>query len=396
MLRKFPKLSRFLIYYFLSISLIYLVEHVLLSSKMLQVFNLNEHLISDIQFNDFYYKKHAKTGSDTYMDKEKKIILVNMQEIPTTVAGREMYISLFSKLNEYKVAAIGVDVTFSKHQKDVFQSVKNNPKIIFADQDSSSDIFFPNNGDIRFPKVGEHEQRSIRYYKNNEHSFGAKIVKAAFPLVSTNITNNENFIIHYNSFGSGLSHLINDDNSKNNHWNEDYKFLNASDILLDSINIYKDYFKGKVVIVGYLGDRKHSNADFDIEDKKRVPVDIEHLVNRDPKMFGAVVHANAISTILDKDLHFYVVSDTTILVINLLICALFMYFLLFKNLGKLWNRILLFVFTIPMLFLILYLMDFGIYYKFGSSLLVLLVIEEMYEILKPYDKKYLTKYMKND
>ena len=110
-------------------------------------------------------------------------------------------------------------------------------------------------------------------------------------------------------------------------------------------------------------------------------------------MFGAVVHANAISTILDKDLHFYVVSDATILAINLLICALFMYVLLFKNLGKLWNRIILFIFTIPMLLLILFLMDYGIYYKFGSSLLVLLVIEEMYEILEHYDKKYLTKYL---
>jgi hypothetical protein len=396
MLKKNPKLSRFFIYYFLSICLIYLAEHVLFSSKMLQIFNLNEHLISDIQFNDLYYKKQGNTGPDTYMDKEKKIILVNTQEIPNTVAGREMYISLFSKLNEYKVAVIGVDVTFSKHQKDVFQSVKYNPKIIFADQDSSSDISFPNNGDIRFPKLGEHEQRSIRYYKNIEHSFGAKIVKAAFPLVSTNIGNNENFIIHYNSFGSGLSHLINDDNSKNNHWNEDYKFLNASDILLDSSNRFKDNFNRKIVIVGYLGNRKHLNADFDIEDKKRVPVDIEYLVNRDPKMFGAVIHANAISTILDKDLQFYEVSESIILVINLLTCALFLYVLLFKNWGKLWNRIILFVLTIPMLFIILYLMDFGIYYKFGSSLLVLLVIEEMHEILDPYDKKYLTKLLKND
>ena len=393
MLRKFPKLSRFLIYYFLSISLIYLVEHVLFSSKMLQVFNLNEHLISDIQFNDLYYRKQGNTGADAYMVKEKKIILVNMQEIPTTDTGREMYISLFSKLNEYKVAAIGVDVTFSKQQKDVFQKVKNNPKIIFADKHSSSHISFPNNGDIRVPKIGGHEQRSIRYYKNDVHSFGAKLVKAAYPKIEMKVGEDPQFLIHYNSISSGLSHLNNAENPNNI---KEYKFLNVSEILLDSLNIYKDHFKGQIVIIGYLGDRKHSNADFDIEDKKRVPVDIENLVNREPKMFGAVVHANAISTILDKDLQFYEVSDVTILAINLLICALFMYVLLFKNLGKLWNRIILFVLTIPMLFLILYLMDYGIYYKFGSSLLVLLVIEEMYEILEPYDKKYLTKYMKND
>ena len=143
-----------------------------------------------------YYKKHVNNGADSYMVKEKKIILVNMQEIPTTDAGREMYISLFSKLNEYKVAAIGVDVPFSKQQKDVFQTVKNNPKIIFANY-SSSYISFPNNGDIGVPKIGDHEQRSIRYYKNSDNSFGAKIVKAAFPSLSTNVGYNENFIIHY-------------------------------------------------------------------------------------------------------------------------------------------------------------------------------------------------------
>ena len=196
MLRKFPKLSRFLIYYFLSILLIYLVEHVLLSQQVFQVFNLNEHLISDIQFNDLYYKKHGNTGADAYMVKEKKIILVNMQEIPTTDTGREMYISLFSKLNEYKVAAIGVDVTFSKQQKDVFQKVKNNPKIIFADKHSSSHISFPNNGDIRVPKIGGHEQRSIRYYKNDDHSFGAKLVKAAYPKIETKVGEDPQFLIH--------------------------------------------------------------------------------------------------------------------------------------------------------------------------------------------------------
>lgn len=393
MLKKFPKVSRFLIYYFLSISLIYLVEHVLFSKQMFQVFNLNEDLISDIHFNDLYYKKHGSAGPESYMCKDKKIILVNMQEIPTSIEGREMYISLFSKLNAYKVSAVGVDVTFSNQQKDVFRKVKNDSKIIFGYQGYASDISFPNNGDIRFPKLGEHEQRSIRYYSNKNNSFGAKIVKAAFPLIATNVGNNEHFLIHYNSSGAGVSHL---NKRENKQYNKDYKFLNVSEILHDSLNVYKEAFKGKIVLVGYLGDRNHSDANYDIEDKKRVPVDLDHLVNRDPQMYGVVIHANAISTILDKDLQFYEVSDGMILAINLLICALFMYVILFKHWGKLWNRIMLFVLTIPLLFLFLYFMDYGIYYKFGTSLLALLVIEEMCEILEPYDKKYLSKYISNE
>ncbi|MFZ9587873.1 MAG: CHASE2 domain-containing protein, partial [Crocinitomicaceae bacterium] len=326
-------------------------------------------------------------------DKEKQVILVNMQEFPYSVEGREMYLTLLSKLQDYKAGAIGVDVTFSKNKKDVFSSVKNNSKIVFGSQASSNDILFPNHGDIRFPKLGHHEQRSIRYYKNDEASFGAKLIHAAFPKKDTKVGHQESFLIHYNSIEAGLCHL---NDVENPHYNKDYKFLNASEVLSDSINVYESYFKDKIVIIGYLGDRKHADAIFDIEDKKRVPVDLEHFVNREPIMFGAVVHANAISTMLEKDQQFYEVSDGIILAINLFICAIFMYILLFKNLGKLWNRVILFILTIPMLFLILYLMDHGIYFKFGGTLLALLVIEEMYEIIEPYDHKYLHKYLKHD
>ena len=296
MFRRFPKITRFLIYYFSSLLLIYLIEHVLSSQTFLQVFNLNQNLTSDIHLNDIYYRKHSASG-DSYMKDEKKVILVNIQEIPFSVEGREMYVKLLNKLIDYNSAAIGVDITFSKTQKDVFQSVKNNPKIIFANQNSSSDISFPNNGDTRFPEIDGQEQHSIRYYKNDENSFGAKLVKAANFKLKTRIGDSENFIIHYNSPHDGLCHNSNYDDA---NYVKKYQFLNANEVLEDSMNNFKFDFEGKIVIVGYLGNRSHSNADFDIEDKKQVPVDTTNMVNRMPIMFGAVVHANAISTILDE------------------------------------------------------------------------------------------------
>ena len=222
MFRRFPKITRFLIYYFSSLLLIYLIEHVLSSQTFLQVFNLNQNLTSDIHLNDIYYRKHSASG-DSYMKDEKKVILVNIQEIPFSVEGREMYVKLLNKLIDYNSAAIGVDETFSKTQKDVFQSVKNNPKIIFANQDSSSDISFPNNGDIRFPKIGGQVQHSIRYYKNDENSFGAKLVKAANFKFNRRIGDSENFIIHYNSYHAGLCHLTNYDEF---NYVKKYQFLN--------------------------------------------------------------------------------------------------------------------------------------------------------------------------
>jgi len=52
--------------------------------------------------------------------------------------------------------------------------------------------------------------------------------------------------------------------------------------------------------------------------------------------------------------------------------------------------------TIPMLFLILQLMELGIYYKLGGTLFALLIIEEMYEILEPFEHRFLSKYFSHE
>ena len=47
----------------------------------------------------------------------------------------------------------------------------------------------------------------------------------------------------------------------------------------------------KVVIIGYLG--QENRREFDVEDKWCTPTDVENIVQRDPLMYGAVIHANA-------------------------------------------------------------------------------------------------------
>jgi len=393
MLKKHSKFFRFIIYYFTSILLIYLVEHVIFGLQILQVFNIKEHVLSDIRFNDLYYVKHGEKGSESYMDSSKNVFLINIQDISYSDSGRLEYKRLLNKISSYKPGAVGIDVTFSKKGKDVFDSFKSNPKFIFANPSSENDIFFKNNGDITFPRVENHEQRTIRYYHDKENSFAAKLVKTAYPKANVKIGNSENFIIRYNTINDGLSH-VND--MESDAYDKNYLFLNSKEIMNDSLNLFEDYLKDKIIIVGYLGNRSHFNAKFDIEDKKRVPVDVEHFVNREPLMFGSVVHANAISNILQKESRFYEVNELVIMIINLVICAVFMYVLLFMHLGKLWNRLILLFLTIPMLFLILQLMELGIYYKLGGTLFALLIIEEMYEILEPFEHRFLSKYFSHE
>jgi len=113
-------------------------------------------------------------------------------------------------------------------------------------------------------------------------------------------------------------------------------------------------------------------------------------------MNGAVIHAVAISNILSPAHQFKVVSTELIQFIQFIICSVFLVLLLFYDFGKLLNRVLLFLLSIPLLFLVLYFMDQLIFIKLGGTLFALLIIEEMFEILEPYEHKYLSKYFNHD
>ncbi|MFN5442373.1 MAG: hypothetical protein ACK5AR_11035, partial [Flavobacteriia bacterium] len=130
--------------------------------------------------------------------------------------------------------------------------------------------------------------------------------------------------------------------------------------------------------------------------KFRIPADTKHFINKEPLMNGAVIHAVAISNILSPAHQFTVVSSNLIVIIQLIICSVFLILLVFYNFSKLLNRVLLFLLSIPLLFLVLYFMDQLIFIKLGGTLFALLIIEEMFEILEPYEHKYLSKYFNHD
>ena len=55
-----------------------------------------------------------------------------------------------------------------------------NKKIVFA-QGAANDIQYPNVGNAEFPKVHEHNQRTIRFYSNSTESFAYKLAHIAYP-----------------------------------------------------------------------------------------------------------------------------------------------------------------------------------------------------------------------
>jgi CHASE2 domain-containing sensor protein len=327
------------------------------------------------------------------MQKEKQVILVNIHDIKTN--ERIKYKQLLKKVLNYQPKSIGVDVTFSKTQVNDLEEFNNNDRIIFA-KGGENDFSFINSGSVDFPKIDHHEQRTIRYYDNSSNSFAAKLVSVANENHIQKNADDHKFLLHYNAINNGVSHLINDNQEKNLNYTTDFWYLNSNEVIQDSLNLYEDYFKNKIVIIGYLGDRSHFNAQYDIEDKFRIPADTKHFINKEPIMNGAVIHGVAVSNILNPEFQFSIFPSGLLLFVQLVICSIFLILLLFYDFGKLLNRILLFLLSIPLLFSVLYLMDQMIFLKLGGTLFTLLIIEEMFEILEPFEHKYLTKYLNHD
>ena len=387
----FKKIIRFSLYLILSLCAIYFINNVLLSARFMQVFNIDQHYTSDIYFNDLYYSKYDASAPSAFMKKKKEVVFVNIHAIP--INEREKYAQLLTRLLQYQPKAIGVDVTFSKRLKNELASFNKNPKIIFA-KSGKTDWHFKYEADVSFPRIDAHEQQSIRYYRNHSQTFAAQLVHTAYPEKNTKIGNEPAFLLHYNTIHDGVSHMVTDYLKEKKSFDYDFKYLNSEEVIADSSNEFKSEFQHKIVIIGYLGNRQHFNAQFDIEDKYKVPSDTKHLVNKEKLMNGAVIHGVAISNMLEPAEQFTVVSDNVVLLIQIFICGLFLWLLLFFEFGKLMNRFFLFLMSIPLLYLVLYFMDQYIFLKLGTTLFALLIIEEMLEVIEPFEKKYLSKYIK--
>lgn len=357
----------------------------------MQVFNIDQHYTSDIYFNDLYYSKYDARTPSAFMKKKKEVVFVNIHDIP--INEREKYAQLLTRLLQYQPKAIGVDVTFSKRLKNELAAFNKNPKIIFA-QSVKTDWHFKHEADVSFPKIDAHEQQSIRFYNNHTQTFAAQLMHAAYPEKNTKIGNEATFLLHYNTIHDGVSHMVTDYMKEKKSFDYDFKYLNSNEVLTDTLDGFKSEFKHKIVIIGYLGNRQHFNAQFDIEDKYKVPSDTKHLVNKEKLVNGPVIHGVAISNILEPTEQFAVVSDVLVLLIQIIICGLFLWLLLFYEFGKLMNRFFLFLLSIPLLYLVLYFMDQHIFLKLGTTLFALLIIEEMLEFIAIFEKKYLSKYIK--
>ena len=370
-----------------------------LSLSFFQLFSLESDALSDVSINDVHYRLRSRveTGLDQQCD--PKVLLINSGDLDHRYF--RAYLSELLKLIDYfDPICIGVDHDFADENKlgtdALINTVGSLSNIVLAQTSDSNKLRIGrNHGDILFPI----NQESIRYYYSHENTFAYQMAR----FVSDTIIpiQGDSFIINYQSFDHGLSHI---NNKKDQYYNSNYKYINAQEVFAlkgDSNNL-RNLISGKIIIIGHLGSIctdaaggvKFDNTTYDIEDKHKVPCDLSNLYNREKKMFGAVIHANAIDNILHAekrivDLNGFITSTF----FNLLV-FFFIYYSIFKNKGKASNILMLMLLSIPVLYTVLFLMNNGFYLSAGISLLEFLFVEEFIEVFMPLMLKF--KFIRNE
>jgi hypothetical protein len=356
----------------------------LINTQFMRLFKIQELVSNDLSFNDLYYRIQFKNIYDkTHFTREKSVVLINTGSLSNEYFRLELA-TLIEKIESYKPKAVGIDFIFSNNPRpgtdELKKVVENYPNVIIGTiPDNQNNLKFNDktlSGDVSFYNTS----KSIRYYSSSDSSFACRLVSAANPGKSGYYkAGDELFPIHYCCVHDGLV----DYNQETALFSEaNFKFMEASEVLNDSSDLHA-FLKDKIVIIGHLGASCLSDRNNDVADKFCVPTDTLSLTNRDPVMFGAVIHANAVENILHPETTFKEWKGTFYqLMVNLFYLA-FLAFILFTDVGKFYNILIMTLLTIPGLYIVLWLMKENIYMTMGVTLINLLIIEEISEMIDP-------------
>lgn len=364
----------------------------------MKVLRIGKEALNDISFNDFHYRiADAQLKNDSkedyllhYKDIKypKEVCLVNIADLPDS-NFRESFIDLIHLLQEYQPKALGVDITFDKRRPDsdaILGLSHEYDNMIWAKESSKNDL---NNLDFGAKDMGitklVNDTKTIRRYSANQKSFAYRLAQRAYPKMKFKEFDQGDFYIHYNSIGNGM---IRYDQVQDPNIELNYHYIPATDILdTTSNNMNKTLsldveLRNAVVIVGYLGSE--DRRVFDVEDKWCTPTDTKNMIQRDPLMYGAVIHANAFYNIVHEETRYNEWTGWPFIVISNLLLLLFLWFLIFFHFPKIINIVVVTALTLPMLYCTVKLMEFGIYISVGATILHVIVIEEVVEVIDPF------------
>jgi hypothetical protein len=385
--------------FYIAFHVIYLCLKLLFSTSYLQLFTVKEMSGYDFTFNDLYYRIVASENFEGAKNfrKEKSCILINTGTLDRH-EFRVQLAALLIKLESFYPKIIAIDHEFRKDSlipgSDVLlSSLSFFDNVIYAfDPYAQSLLELPGiKGSVILPN-----QNSIRYYSSDTISFAYQITRLYKQKKISLKLPQDSFAIHYSSYDIGF---VNWRDELNPLYDINFKAVEAIDVLQDldtsQMQKLKNLMYGKIIILGHLGN-PHMYHKFDVEDKFKAPTDPLHISDRERILAGPVIHANAVENLLDPENMFYECRGFWFDLLQQFFYLLYISFSLFYRLDNLRKKLVLGILSLMSIIFVLYLMEFNIYLTMGTTLLQLLVIEEISEMFEPYYLKLEKYYFKYD
>lgn len=254
--------------------------------------------LKDFELTDLVY---SQLRDEQHLD--TNIVLVNIAHLSRSEIGKQIDI-----LNKYQPKVIGIDAFFrsKKEFKEDIQlimalsQVENLVMVSDLEQPNDDATCFDSLG-TSHPQFNQFAQNGFADVKTSEVSF--RTIRQFTPSFCLQDST-------YLSFPAKLAQLYDSSSvetlltRKNEleviNWRGNYsKFyrLDAHQLLDDEGDF--SFLKGKIVIMGFLGERELGEKS--LEDTFFTPLNPQSAGRAYPDMYGATVHANVVSMILNKD-----------------------------------------------------------------------------------------------
>jgi len=299
------------IFSIISVLFLYLLHHLPVNQLFIDPFSeaIKHQDLIDVSFSKFRDHNDPKLF-------DNRIFVIN-----TGITDRKKIAKTINFLSSRSTKVIGVDLLFDTlytTPDDTLLSIAiaNSSRVILgfsfeeakmpyhSTMEMHSHPFFANNVKEAYFNLATNDGFSVRTFEpfhmveNTEMpSFSTKIAMEYEPEVLARLKSRgvDKEWINFRRVQPGISNMIFPINSgQNSH----YALVNIDQFLADTSAYEEEYFKDKIVLIGFCGEHDGSLS---MKDRYYTPLNERSSGRSVPDMFGVIIHANIISMLLDSD-----------------------------------------------------------------------------------------------
>ncbi len=258
----------------------------------LKILNPIKHGLKDFQFSDIYFSKiQSKAPIDT------NIVIVNIG-----YNNRYQLAQQLKTIKKHEPAVIGVDVLFRSDKDPMIDSllqeeINSTPNLVMASYLTGED---KNNRftelDTTTLNLKNQNWGFINFVGKNE-SYPVRKIKPFYKLAQK----------QENSFAAAIAQMFDEEGyEKLKQRNKEFEIINYSRkqeqyVVIDVNELEQtdlSILKDKIVLMGFLGPDVNTRV---LEESRFTPMNKKYSGKSFPDMYGVVIHANFLSSILAKD-----------------------------------------------------------------------------------------------